>query len=68
VDEKAFSVEVACGSGSKRVAHVEDVEGVLLPGFDGDGKAWWWPVMVNSASTARASRERERERKEGGAK
>jgi hypothetical protein len=37
---------LADGLSSVRVLRAEDIEGVLLPGFDGDRRAGWWPVMV----------------------
>jgi hypothetical protein len=49
-------VVVADGLSLKREARVEDVEGVLLLGFEDDEKVWWWPATVKSASTARESR------------
>jgi hypothetical protein len=44
-DELALGPPADCLS-SVRVLHVEDVEGVLLPSFDGDGRARLWPTMV----------------------
>jgi hypothetical protein len=52
---------VADGSGSKAVAHVEDVEAEVMAGFDGDGGPWTAVAMTNSASAARAYREWEGE-------
>jgi hypothetical protein len=39
---------------SVRVLRVEHAEGVLLPSFDGDRRAGWWPVMVVLSSWRRA--------------
>jgi hypothetical protein len=51
VDGEAFCDELAPVSladnmSSVRLVSVEDVEGVLLHGFDGDGRAGWWPATV----------------------
>jgi hypothetical protein len=45
-DREATSDELAPGSLAERLSSVrvlctEDIEGVLLPGFDGDGRAGW---------------------------
>jgi hypothetical protein len=37
---------LADGLSSVRVLHTEDVEGVLLPGFDGNGRAGRWLATV----------------------
>jgi hypothetical protein len=49
--KEVVSNELALGSlgdslSSVRVLRVEDDEGVLLPGFDGDGRVGRWIVMV----------------------
>jgi hypothetical protein len=55
VNREAVGDELTPGSladdlRSVRVLHVEDIEGVLLPSFDGDGKAGrWLATMLLSA-------------------
>jgi hypothetical protein len=53
MDREAASHELTPGSLADslslvRVLHTEDVEGVLLPGFDGYGRAGWWSSIVLS--------------------
>jgi hypothetical protein len=49
---------VVGSSGSKTAAHIEDVEAELLPGFDGDGRAWTTTATVNWTSVVRAGADR----------
>jgi hypothetical protein len=45
---------LADGLSSVRVLHTEDVEGVLLPGFDGNGRAGRWLATVVLSTRRRA--------------
>jgi hypothetical protein len=59
MDKEAAGDEIAPGSlsdglSSARVLCTEDVEGVLLPDFDGDGRAGRWPATVVPSARMRA--------------
>jgi hypothetical protein len=42
--------DVVGGSGSKTVAHVEDIEAKLSLGFDSDGRVWTAVAMVSKVA------------------
>jgi hypothetical protein len=59
MDREAAGDELTPGSladdlSSVRVVRAEDVEGVLLPGFDGDRRARRWPMTVVLSAPRRA--------------
>jgi hypothetical protein len=47
-------VSLADGLSSVRVLRTKDIEGVLLPGFDDDGRAGLWSAMVVLSTWRRA--------------